>query len=107
MEIDSSIFERYHNDFKLLNAKLMHHYRVNVDMMQESFVKGQSVDLDEVSAEQLSNFLPYVEQDMKSMLSEEPLQVFTMEMMIGYMETSIDKGCQAIKQTSNWKLLLS
>jgi hypothetical protein len=107
MEIDSSIFERYHNDFKLLNAKLMNHYRINGDKMKDSFVKGQPVNLDEVSTEQLTNFLPYVEQDMKSLLSEDPLQVFTMEMIIGYMETSIDKGCQAIKQTTNWKLLLS
>ncbi len=107
MEKDPSIFERYHNDFKLLNAKLMHHYKIDGDRLKESYTKGQAENLDEVSTEQLSNFLPYVEQDMKSILSEEPLQVFTMEMIIGYMETSIDKGCQAIKQTTNWKLLLS
>lgn len=107
MEIDSSILERYHNDFKLLNAKLMHHYNIEGDRLKESYFKGQAENLDEVSTEQVSNFLPYVEQDMKSALSEDPLQVFTMEMMIGYVETSIDKGCQAIKQTTNWKLLLS
>lgn len=107
MENDSSIFERYHDDFKLLNAKLMHHFQIKESMLNEIFLRGHPVDLEEVSVEQLINFLPFVQQDMTSFFSDEPLQVFTMEMMIGYMETSIDKGCQAIKDTTNWKLLLS
>ncbi|NLP52832.1 zinc dependent phospholipase C family protein [Bacillus sp. RO1] len=106
LENDPTLLERYHNDFKLLNFKLMSHYQTNHDLLKGISGAAQPVELEEVSITQVSSFIPYVEQDMMLKQTSEPLQVFTMEMIIGYIETSIDKGVQLIKQTSDWKVLL-
>jgi len=107
LENDTSLLERYHNDFKLLNSKLMSHYKTNRDLLKGILGAAHPMELEEVSIIQLSSFIPYVEQDMKLLQTDKPLQVFTMEMIIGYIETSIDMGVQSIKQTSDWKVLLN
>ncbi|MGD6779353.1 zinc dependent phospholipase C family protein [Sutcliffiella horikoshii] len=106
LENDPTLLERYHNDFKLLNSKLMIHYQTDCDLIKEIQGDAQPMELDEVSITQLSSFLPYLEQDMKLSQTDEPLQVFTMEMIIGYIETSIDIGLKSIKLTPDWKFLL-
>ncbi|UAL49317.1 zinc dependent phospholipase C family protein [Sutcliffiella horikoshii] len=97
LENDTSLLERYHNDFKLLNSKLMSHYKTNRDLLKGILGAAHPMEIEEVSITQLSSFIPYVEQDMKLLQTDKPLQVFTMEMIIGYIETSIDMGVQSIK----------
>ena len=106
LENDSTLLDRYHNDFKLLNSKLVSHYNTDRHLIKGILGTAQPMELEEVSITQLSSFIPYVEQDMKLLQTDEPLQVFTMEMIIGYIETSIDMGIKSIKQLSDWKALL-
>ncbi|MEA3319387.1 MAG: zinc dependent phospholipase C family protein [Bacillota bacterium] len=106
LENDSTILERYHHDFKLLNSKLMYHYQIEPDLLKGILGAADPMELEEVSLTQVSSFIPYVEQDMMLTQTDEPLQVFTMEMIIGYIETSIDMGVQSINKVSDWKVLL-
>ncbi|KPB06361.1 zinc dependent phospholipase C family protein [Bacillus sp. CHD6a] len=106
LENDSTILERYHHDFKLLNSKLMFQYQTEPDLLKGILDAAKPLELEEVSLNQVSSFIPYAEQDMMLPQTDEPLQVFTMEMIIGYIETSIDLGVQSIKTAIDWKVLL-
>ncbi|TYS70413.1 zinc dependent phospholipase C family protein [Sutcliffiella horikoshii] len=98
LENDSTILERYHHDFKRLNSKLMFHYQTEPDLLKDILGAAEPIEIEEVSLTQVSSFIPYVEQDMMLPKSDEPLEVFTMEMIIGYIETSIDMGVQYISK---------
>ncbi|MCP8970599.1 zinc dependent phospholipase C family protein [Ectobacillus ponti] len=94
MEADPGIFERYHADFRLLNAKLLQHYGCKKELMKDLRCAGEMVELEEVTAEDVGRLLPYVQKDME--FDEEdlrkPLRVFTLEQIIGYIETAADQG---------------
>ena len=62
------------------------------------FFKGNVDELEEVSSKEVEAFLPYIAGDMKYNLSvlNEPLNVFTLNQIIGYIETSATKGTMAI-----------
>ncbi|WP_404357928.1 zinc dependent phospholipase C family protein [Cytobacillus firmus] len=98
MEKDEEVFTRYHNDFRLSNAKLSEHYgQVRFEM------KNVNVpNLDEVSADQVSAFIPYVLKDFEydKRDAEKPLEMFTFQQIIGYVETSVELGAAELKKLS-------
>jgi hypothetical protein len=99
MEADENIYNRYHNDFRLLNGKLLNYYGFT-QRLRESLSKcGTIIDTEEVKSNDIKEFVPYVIGDMDygSGELEQPLRVFTMEQIIGYIETSVDKGLICIK----------
>jgi hypothetical protein len=77
LENDPAILERYHNDFRLLNARLAASYQIDPMLLDNLVYKGQMLELDEVSIGQVTSFLPLVQGDLNSHISEVPLQVFT------------------------------
>lgn len=99
MEVDKSIFEKYHRDFFLLNGKLANYYDFPHDILDgcESIAIP---NLEEVKASNVTEFIPYVKGDLDYNQSslEEELQVFTLEQMIGYVETSVDKSIVLMKE---------
>jgi hypothetical protein len=99
MEVDQDIAKRYHRDFSLLNGKLLEHYGCKEELVQSMEEVGNVIDLEEVSKEEMERFLPYACKHMEyeeDVLKEE-LQVFTMEQILGYIETSVQKGCFYIR----------
>ncbi|RBP93114.1 hypothetical protein DFO70_106246 [Cytobacillus firmus] len=101
MEKDDEVFTRYHNDFSLCNAKLSEHYGpVKFERNDRNLP-----DLDEISSEQVNLFLPFVlndfEYDKKD--AEKPLEVFTFQQIVGYVETSVELGIAELKKLSHLK----
>lgn len=107
MENDINIFSLYHNDFRLLNGKLLDYYGVTSEVLKEIEVIDSIIDLQEVSIKDVKEFIPYLLGDMNYHQKdlEENLKVFTFEQIIGYVETSIEKSIIHIKQlfSSNLK----
>ncbi|WP_026909186.1 zinc dependent phospholipase C family protein [Paucisalibacillus globulus] len=93
IDADHSLLARYHEDFRLLNAKLLYHYQLDSSILDNlNFNNVQ--DLDEVKGEDVQAFFPYVKEDMnypKEHLEEE-LQVFTLLQIVGYVETCVERG---------------
>ncbi|MGD6969001.1 hypothetical protein ACQCVP_21510 [Rossellomorea vietnamensis] len=99
MEADENIFNRYHNDFRLLNGKLLDYYGFTQELSESLNKSGTIIDTEEVKSNDIKEFVPCVIGDMDygSDELEQPLRVFTMEQIIGYIETSVDKGLIGIK----------
>lgn len=99
MEADENIFNRYHNDFRLLNGKLLDYYGFTQELRESLNKSGTIIDTEEVKSNDIKEFVPCVIGDMDygSDELEQPLRVFTMEQIIGYIETSVDKGLIGIK----------
>ncbi len=99
MDVDDGLYKLYHNDFRLLNGKLLEHYGFT-DELRKLFSQFPTIlDLDEVTSIDIEKFVPYVLGDMeydKEVLNEK-LNVFTFNQIIGYIETSVDLGIQIIK----------
>ena len=83
----------YYNDFKLLNAKLLHHYDKEQQLFSLLNQEAHIVDIEEVSKENVLAFRKYLFEDMlyPEQHLHEDLQVFTFNQMVGYMETAIEK----------------
>ncbi|EPD51100.1 hypothetical protein HMPREF1210_02291 [Paenisporosarcina sp. HGH0030] len=99
MENDKNILNLYHGDFQTLNGLLLDYYGV-ADGIKEIFdSNGSVIDIEEVHSKDISDFIPYVLEDMKyeNTHSKQQLNVFTFEQIIGYIETSIQKGIIHIK----------
>lgn len=95
----------YYNDFKLLNAKLLHHYDKEQQLFSLLNQEAHIVDITEVSKENVLAFRTYLFEDMlypEQHLHEE-LQVFTFNQIVGYIETAIEKCAFYIEQLSNKK----
>ncbi|MCA1322406.1 zinc dependent phospholipase C family protein [Bacillus tianshenii] len=95
MEHDPDILRLYHEDFRLLNAKLLDYYGLDVEVLKEMEQPPTAmVDLEEVTIKAVLDFLPYVKGDMQYPSDDlkAPLKVFTLEQIVGYVETSVDKG---------------
>lgn len=102
MEEDENVFNRYHNDFRLLNGKLLDYYDFTQQLNEALSKHGTIIETEEVKSSDINKFIPYVIGDMnygKDEL-EQPLNVFTLEQIIGYIETSADKGLICIKSLS-------
>ena len=94
IENDETIAPLYYNDFKLLNAKLLHHYDQEQQLFSLLNQEAHIVDIEEVSKENVLAFRKYLFEDMlypKQHLHED-LQVFTFDQIVGYIETAIEKG---------------
>ncbi|CAM4182495.1 hydrolase [Bacillus manliponensis] len=99
IEADSTVLNAYHNDFKLLNGKLLYHYDSKKNLLSLLDREANFVDIEEVTIENICTFKQFVRDDM--LYSEKdlqtPLQVFTLQQIIGYIETSVHKGILYIK----------
>lgn len=100
MEANENLGELYHNDFRLLNGKLLEHYGSKDDLKKLLQVVTPISDLEEVMAKDVEKFLPYVFEDMKydKEAVNEKLRVFTFEQIVGYIETSIEIGSLKVEQ---------
>ncbi|MBW8350999.1 hydrolase [Bacillus sp. IITD106] len=99
MDADEGLYKLYHNDFRLLNGKLLEHYGITNDLRLAFSHFPSIIDLDEVNSKDVEKFVPYVLVDMeydKEILNEK-LNVFTFNQIIGYIETSVDVGLLKIK----------
>lgn len=100
MEADKGLYELYHNDFRLLNGKLLEHYSLT-DKLKELFSHSPTVfDLEFITAKGVEKLVPYVLGDMEyeSDVLQEKLNVFTFNQIIGYIETSVDLGVLRMTQ---------
>lgn len=100
MEADSAIFSRYHHDFHLLNGKLLNYYGIHSGILKDWEKNSFIFDLQEVTTSDIREFIPYVMGDMDYTEVElkENLTVFTFDQILGYIETSVDKGILHMKE---------
>ncbi|HHB2485607.1 TPA: hydrolase, partial [Bacillus cereus] len=105
IENDETIAPLYYNDFKLLNAKLLHHYDKEQQLFSLLNQDAHIVDIEEISKENVLEFRKYLFEDMlyPEQHLHKDLQVFTFNQIIGYIETAIEKGVFYINQLSNEK----
>ncbi|BCC05735.1 MULTISPECIES: zinc dependent phospholipase C family protein [Bacillus cereus group] len=105
IENDETIAPLYYNDFKLLNAKLLHHYDKEQQLFSLLNEDAHIVDIEEISKENVLEFRKYLFEDMlyPEQHLHKDLQVFTFNQIIGYIETAIEKGVFYINQLSNEK----
>lgn len=99
MEANQEIMNLYHNDFRLLNGKLLEHYGFTDKLRKALSNSSRIIDLQEVKSKDVEEFIPYVLGDMeydKEVINEK-LNVFTFDQIIGYIETSVDKGILNLK----------
>ena len=100
MEVDKEVTTLYHNDFRLLNGKLLEYYGFTDELRNMlSYFPTTIVDLHEVTSKDVEEFIPFVLGDMeydKEVLNEK-LNVFTFNQIVGYIETSVDKGMLNIR----------
>ncbi|MGE7624722.1 hydrolase [Viridibacillus sp. NPDC096237] len=100
MEANKEIFNLYHNDFQLLNGKLLEYYGLTDELRKMlSYPLPTIFDLQEVKSKDVEEFVPYVLGDMeydKEVINEK-LNVFTFNQIVGYIETSVETGLLNIK----------
>ena len=99
MEENKEIPNLYHNDFRILNGKLLEHYGFTNQLRKMLSNIPTILDLEEVKSEDVEKFVPYVLGDMeydKEVINEN-LNVFTFNQIVGYIETSVDMGLLNIK----------
>ncbi|MDQ0170078.1 hypothetical protein J2T19_001518 [Paenibacillus tundrae] len=101
MEEDPGVYPLYHNDFKLLNKRLLEHYDCTDEMRNAIHNKASKVmDLDEVKSHDVLDFIPYVLGDMEyeEQGIVEVLNVFSFIQIKGYIETSVNVGIMNLKK---------
>lgn len=97
------LYQLYHQDFRLLNGKLLEHYGL-VNDLRKAFTMIPSVpDLNTVKSKDVEELVPYLLGDMEydQAMKNEKLQVFTFEQIIGYIETSVELGLYKLKSFSS------
>lgn len=102
MEANKELYSISHNDFRLLNGKLLEHYGLKNELRKYVYASPAIIDLQEVKSKDVEQFIPLVLGDMeydKEALNEK-LHVFTFEQIIGYIETSVEIGLIKIKQAA-------
>lgn len=94
MDVDEGLYKLYHNDFRLLNGKLLEYYGFTDEMRDALCQFPTIIDLEEVTSQAVKNFVPYVLGDMEydKEANNEKLHVFTFDQIVGYIETSVDMG---------------
>ncbi len=92
MEADKSIFNQYHNDFRLLNGRLLDYNGYTQQLSAAISKNGTIIETEEVKFDDIKKLVPYVigYMDYGREELEQPLAVFTLEQIIGYIETSVD-----------------
>lgn len=99
MEENEEILNLYHNDFRLLNGKLLEFYGFTDELRKTLSNFPAILDLEEVKSADVEKFVPYVLGDMeyeKEVINDK-LDVFTFNQIIGYIETSVELGLLNIK----------
>lgn len=99
MEADEGLYKLYHNDFRILNGKLIEYYSCENELREAFSHFPTIVDLDEVKSTDVKKLVPYVLEDMEYDENDlnEQLNVFTFNQIIGYIETSIEVGLYNLK----------
>jgi hypothetical protein len=99
MEANKEIYHLYHNDFRLLNGKLLEYYGYTDELRKMLSYFPTILDLEEVKSTDVEDFIPYVLGDMEynKEVIDEKLNVFTLIQIIGYIETSVDLGLLNLK----------
>ncbi|WP_144513115.1 zinc dependent phospholipase C family protein [Bacillus sp. FJAT-22090] len=99
MEANAEIFNLYHNDFRLLNGKLLDHYAFTDDLLKMLKIHPPIPDLQEVKSKEVEEFIHHVLADMKdnNEIGDEKLNVFSFNQIVGYIETSVEQGILNIK----------
>ncbi|MCI0764359.1 zinc dependent phospholipase C family protein [Bacillus sp. TL12] len=94
IEHDTTILSLYHDDFKLLNAKLLHLYDKDQQFLSILNQEANIPKIEEVTKENVLAFKKFIFDDM--LYPEQDLhtnlQVFTLNQIVGYVETAIEKG---------------
>ncbi|MBA2173723.1 hydrolase [Halobacillus locisalis] len=99
MESDPSIHTLYHEDFRMLNPWLIDYYDIRDVLVEVLESEGRIEDLEEVASGDVIDFLPAALEDLRQQSGgKKRLDVFSFEQIIGYIETSVDKGAQAIQE---------
>ncbi|KQY83264.1 hydrolase [Paenibacillus sp. Root52] len=100
MEANTELYSLYHNDFRLLNGKLLEHYGFTDDMKEALYASPTVIDLQEVKSKDVKEFVPYVLSDMDydKEVIDEPLNVFNFIQIEGYIETSVNVGIMHLQQ---------
>ncbi|MDR6723612.1 hypothetical protein J2W91_002074 [Paenibacillus amylolyticus] len=100
MEANTELHSLYHNDFRLLNGKLLEHYGFTDDMREALYASPTVIDLQEVKSNDVKEFVPYVLSDMDydKEVIDEPLSVFNFIQIEGYIETSVNVGIMHLQQ---------
>ncbi|WP_018758353.1 zinc dependent phospholipase C family protein [Paenibacillus terrigena] len=99
MEVNKELYRSYHNDFRLLNGKLLEYYGFTDELRKKLSYLPTIIDLQEVKSKEVEEFIPYVLGDMEydNEVLHEKLNVFTFDQIIGYIETSVEIGLLNIK----------
>ncbi|GIO96721.1 hypothetical protein J14TS5_18070 [Paenibacillus lautus] len=94
MEADPGVYPLYHDDFRLLNGKLLEHYGCTEEMRRAIGISPEIIDLQEVKTKEVIEFVPHVLGDMnyEKQVLDEPLNVFSFIQIEGYIETSVNIG---------------
>ncbi|UOQ50581.1 zinc dependent phospholipase C family protein [Gracilibacillus caseinilyticus] len=100
MEADPDLYQLYHHDFRLLNGKLLREYGFTADLRKSLGRFSEMINLDEVKPDDVEKFVPYVLGDMEYTEEQlhEKLRVFTLDQIIGYVETSVNLGVFNVKR---------
>lgn len=101
MDADEGLYKLYHNDFRLLNGKLLDYYGFTDELKKQLSYFPTILDLEEVKSKDVEKFVPFALGDMeydKEVINEQ-LNVFTFNQIIGYIETSVDLGLLNIEST--------
>lgn len=100
MEADKELYKLYHNDFKLLNGKLLEYYGMKAELKKQLSHSPTILDLEEVKSIDVEKFVPYVLGDMEydNEVLNEQLNVFTFNQIVGYIETSVELGLLKTKE---------
>ncbi|WP_020060919.1 zinc dependent phospholipase C family protein [Bacillus sp. 123MFChir2] len=100
IEHNPNILSLYHHDFKLLNGKLLQYYDCNKSLFHTLNMNANLVCIDEVTGENIDSFKSSVFEDLLYPQQDlyEPLQVFTLDQIIGYIETSLHKSVFHLEQ---------
>ncbi|MFF2888349.1 zinc dependent phospholipase C family protein [Paenibacillus sp. NPDC057967] len=99
MENNPEVLQLYHNDFRLLNGKLLDYYGCHEELREILSHRPPIADLQEVSSQEVEAFIPLVMEDMgyEPSVLDEKLQVFTLDQIVGYMETSVELGIRHLR----------
>ena len=99
IEANKETLKLYHNDFQLLNGKLLEHYGFTDELRKMLSSLPTIFDLQEVKSKDVEEFIPYVLGDMEygQEVINEKINVFTFNQIVGYIETSVDKSVLNIK----------
>ncbi|UOQ42585.1 zinc dependent phospholipase C family protein [Halobacillus salinarum] len=100
MNHDPAMYDRYHRDFQLLNGKLLDYYKKAERFKRELHYENVNFQADFFHSEKLKDFLHeiFADIDDNSKSRSEPLDVLSLEQIIGYIESSSLKAILHIRE---------